>query len=222
MTQFVIWSTKMTTQTAKLDLRKQYKHLYQPGAKKVEVVDVPAFQFAMVDGKIEAGHMPGISPVFQAAVEALYGISYTLKFNSKLSRENPIDYTVMALEGLWWVEEGVFDITRPGEWCWTAMILQPDHITPEMFRQGLAQLRKKKDSPTLDLLRFETFHEGLSLQIMHVGPYAEEPATVEKIHAFTRENGYRLRGRHHEIYLGDPRRSDPAKLKTVLRQPVSR
>ena len=211
----------MTKLMTKLDLRKQYKHLYQPGAKKVEVVEVPAFQFAMVDGQIEAGNSPGISPGFQQAVEALYGIAYTLKFNSKLSKENPLDYTVMALEALWWVEGGEFDISRPESWRWTAMILQPDHITPEMFQQGLAQLRKKKDGPALDLLRFETFHEGLSVQIMHVGPYAEEPATIKKLHAFARENGYRLRGVHHEIYLGDPRRSNPAKLKTVLRQPVN-
>jgi hypothetical protein len=89
-----------------------------------------------------------------------------------------------------------------------------------MFQQGLAHLRKKKDSPALDLLRLVTFHEGLSMQIMHVGPYAEEPATIEKMRAFARENGYHLRGKHHEIYLGDPRRSEPAKLKTALRQPV--
>jgi hypothetical protein len=165
--------------------------------------------------------MPGTSPAFQAAVEALYGLSYTLKFNSKLNQENPLDYTVMPLEGLWWVEDGEFDITRPGTWRWTAMILQPDHITSQTFQQGLAQLRKKKDSPALDLLRLETFQEGLSVQIMHVGPYAQEPATIEKMRAFASENGYRLRGKHHEIYLGDPHRSDPAKLKTVLRQPVS-
>jgi hypothetical protein len=211
----------MIAQMTKLDLRKQYKHLYQPGSKKVEVVDVPAFQFAMIDGQIEPGHSPGSSPAFQAALEALYGISYTLKFRSKQDIENPLDYTVMPLEGLWWVEGSEFDITRHEGWRWIAMILQPDHITPEMFRQGLAQLRQKKGSPALDLLRLDTFHEGLSLQIMHVGPYAEEPATIEKLHVFARENGYRLRGKHHEIYLGDPRRADPAKLKTMLRQPVS-
>jgi hypothetical protein len=205
----------------KLDLRKTFKHLYQPSAKKVEVVEVPPFKFAMIDGQIEAGQSPGSSPAFQQAMEALYGISYTLKFMSKLRKDNPIDYTVMALEGLWWVEGGEFDITRPEGWRWTAMMLQPDHISQDTFQEALAQLRKKKPSPALDKVRFETFHEGLCMQIMHIGPYADEPRSIEKMDAFARENGYTLRGKHHEIYLGDPRRARPEKLKTVLRHPIS-
>jgi hypothetical protein len=102
------------------------------------------------------------------------------------------------------------------------MIVQPDHIREDMYQDALAQLRKKKPSPALDKLRFETFHEGLSMQIMHIGPYAEEPATIAKMNAFAQENGYALRGKHHEIYLGDPRRTDPARLKTVLRHPIER
>jgi hypothetical protein len=206
----------------KLDLRRTYKHLYQPSAKQVEVVEVPPLQFAMIDGEIEAGSGPGDSPSFQQALEALYGISYTLKFASKLRPENPIDYTVMGLEGLWWVEEGEFDIANPSNWHWTAMILQPEAITAAMFQEALAQLRKKKPSPALDKLRLEWFHEGLCLQIMHLGPYAEEPATVARIDAYAEANGYLLHGKHHEIYVGDPRRADPSKLKTVLRHPVKR
>ncbi len=204
----------------KLDLRKQYKHLYQPSAKKVELVEVPAFQFAMIDGEIEPGHGPGNSPAFKQALEALYGISYTLKFTSKLRKEDPIDYTVMALEGLWWVEVGSFDIRKPDNWRWTVMIMQPDHINADMFQDGLEQLRKKKPNPAIDKLRLETFNEGLSIQIMHIGPYSDEPATIDKMDAFAEEHGYRMRGKHHEIYLGDPLRADPAKLKTVLRHPV--
>jgi len=204
----------------KLDLRKELKYLYMPSAKKVELVEVPPLQFAMIDGEIETGQAPGTSPAFQEALGALYGISYILKFLSKLRPENPIDYSVMALEGLWWVEGGEFEISRPEGWRWTAMILQPSHITDEMFGEALAQLREKRPGSTLDRLRLETFHEGLSMQILHVGPYAEEPATLARMEAFARENGYRRRGKHHEIYLGDPRRADPAKLKTVLRQPV--
>lgn len=204
----------------KLDLRKQYKHLYQPSAKKVELVEVPAFQFAMIDGEIEPGHGPGNSPAFKQALEALYGISYTLKFTSKLRKEDPIDYTVMALEGLWWVEVGSFDIRKPDNWRWTVMIMQPDHINADMFQDGLEQLRKKKPNPAIDRLRLETFNEGLSIQIMHIGPYSDEPATIDKMDAFAEEHGYRMRGKHHEIYLGDPLRADPAKLKTVLRHPV--
>lgn len=206
----------------KIDLRKQYKTLYQPSAKKVEVVEVLSFQFAMIDGEIEAGHRPGNSPAFQQALEALYGISYTLKFTSKLRKVDPIDYTVMALEALWWVEGGVFDISKPDNWCWTAMIMQPDHISMDMFQDGLGQLRKKKPNQAIDELRLETFHEGLCIQIMHIGPYADEPRTIASMEVFARQNGYRLRGKHHEIYLGDPRRADPAKLKTVLRHPVER
>lgn len=204
----------------KLDLRKEYRHLYRPSASKVELVEVPALQFAMIDGEIEPGVLPGDSPAFQQAVEALYGISYTLKFASKRRPVDAIDYPVMALEGLWWVEDGEFDITRPADWQWTAMILQPDHITGAMFRQALAQLHEKKPELPLDKLRLETFHEGLSIQIMHIGPYAEEPRTIAKMDHFARENGYVHRGKHHEIYVGDPRRAAPEKLKTVLRQPV--
>jgi hypothetical protein len=204
----------------KLDLRKTLKHLYRPSAKRVEVVEVPPFQFAMIDGAIELGHSPDTSPSFQQALESLYGISYTLKFMSKLRKENPIDYTVMALEGLWWVEDGEFDITHPEGWHWTAMILQPDHITAEMYQDAREQLHSKKPDLPLDQLRFETFYEGLCMQIMHIGPYGEEPATIAKMDAFARENGYALRGKHHEIYLGDPRRAKPENLKTVLRHPI--
>jgi hypothetical protein len=207
---------------SKLDLRKQLKYLYAPSAKKIEVVDVPRFQFAMVDGQIEPGRGPEDSPAFQEALEALYGISYTLKFASKLRKEDPLDYTVMALEGLWWVEGGEFDITRPEGWRWTLMIMQPDHITVEMYEDALRQLRQKKgERPGFSRLRFESFQEGLCMQTMHVGPYAEEPATIARMHAFAQENGYRLRGKHHEIYLGDPRRASPEKMKTVLRHPIA-
>ena len=206
----------------KIDLRKELKRFYQPSAKQVAVVDVPAFQFAMIDGEIEAGVLPGDSPAFQQAVEALYGIAYTLKFASKLRKIDPIDYTVMGLEGLWWVEDGEFNINDATGWRWTAMILQPDHITLEMYQEALAQLRIKRPNPALDLLRLERFHEGLCMQIMHIGPYATEPAPIARMEAFAQENGYRKHGKHHEIYLGDPRRSDPAKLKTVLRQPIER
>jgi len=207
---------------SKLDLRKELKHLYAPSAKKVEVVDVPRFEFAMVDGQIEPGRGPEDSPAFQEALEALYGISYTLKFASKLRKEDPLDYTVMALEGLWWVEGGEFDITHPEGWRWTLMIMQPDHITPGMYEDALRQLRQKKgERPGFSRLRFEGFQEGLCVQTMHVGPYAEEPATIARMHAFAQENGYRLCGKHHEIYLGDPRRASPEKMKTVLRHPIA-
>lgn len=205
----------------KLDIKKKYKHLYLPSAKMVEVVDVLPFNFVMVDGQIEKGASPETSESYMDAIGALYGLAYTLKFTSKLRATNPIDFTVMALEGLWWSASGEFDSEKKGDWKWTMMIMQPDHITVEMFRQAREDFRKKKgDSQALSAARFERFHEGSSVQIMHIGPYSEEPATIEKMHAFAQENGYELRGKHHEIYIGDPRRSKPENLKTVLRHPV--
>ncbi len=207
-----------------LDLRKQWKHLYNPSARKVELVQVPRFQFAILDGEIEAGHGPSNSPDFQAAVEALYGIAYTLKFMLKLRKEDPLDYPVMALEGLWGTadfDRAAFDITQPSGWQYTVLIMQPEVISPEIFQEGLAQLRKKRgDQPAIARLRLERFEEGLSIQTMHLGPYAAEMETVAKMDAFAEANGYVLHGRHHEIYLGDPRKAAPEKLKTVLRHPV--
>jgi hypothetical protein len=218
----------------KLDLRKQYRDLYQPSAKAPVLVEVPKLLFLSVDGRIRKGERPGDSPAFQQAIQALYGASYTLKFMSKQRKARPIDYPVMPLEGLWWVEDGTFDITKPGNWRWRAMIMQPDHITPELLEEAVEKVRQKRPGPGLDLLQLKPFEEGLSVQVMHVGPYATEPATVERMRAFAQAQGLverfdrvKRRGQvdvftHHEIYLGDPRRTAPAKLKTVLRHPVQR
>jgi hypothetical protein len=204
----------------KLDLHKQLKHLYAPGAGKVERLVVPALQFAMIDGVIERGQGPSTSASFQEAVQALYGIAYTLKFASRLRPTNPIDYPVMPLEGLWWSGKGDFAFDPGKAWRWTAMILQPDHITRAMFARAVEQLAEKRDSPALRKLRLERFREGACLQVLHVGPYADEPRTIERMRAFAEENGLAYCGKHHEIYLGDPRRARPEKLRTILRQPV--
>lgn len=206
----------------KLDLRKSLNYLYAPSAKKMEVVNVPNFNFIKVDGQILPGELIEVSSSFQDAMTAIYGLAFTLKFMSKLRKQNPIDYSVMAVEGLWWLESGKFKIDPTESWYFTLMMLQPDHITMEMYLEALGQLKKKKDSPILSRVRFEPFHEGLSIQIMHIGPYAEEPATIARMKSFAEENGYRYRGLHHEIYLGDPRRAKPEKLRTILRQPVER
>lgn len=211
-----------------IDLKREFKPLYQPSAKKVEIVEVPRLQFAMIDGAIEKGSEPGKSPMFAEATQALYSISYTLKFMLKKRKTNPIDYPVMALEGLWWVEDGMFDITIKDNWFYTLMIMQPDVITQEIFAEGLEQVRKKKgDGDMLSKLRLADFEEGACVQTMHMGPYATEPATIDRMKAFAQEHGYQDRvgragGKHHEIYLGDPRKADPAKLKTVLRHPVAK
>ena len=207
----------------KLGLKKDLKYLYLPSAKKIEIVKVPAMNFAMIDGAIEKGLGPGTSPLFQENMTALYGIAYTLKFMLKQRKVDPVDYPVMALEGLWWVEGVEFDITQPGGWKYTVMIMQPDHINPEIFQEALGQLRKKRgDKPAFSRLRLESFQEGLCIQVMHIGPYSEEMTTIARMDAFAQENGYLLHGKHHEIYMGDPRRSAPEKLKTILRHPVIR
>ncbi len=152
--------------------------------------------FIMIDGAIEPDKTPGTSPLFAEDMQALYGAAYTLKFAAKLRKQDPLDYPVMALEGLWWVEDGTFDIQKPGNWKYTVMIMQPDQITLDMFSDALAQLRRKKgDLPAYARLRLESFLEGLSVQTMHIGPYATEPATVERMQAFMQANGFQDYGR---------------------------
>jgi hypothetical protein len=208
-----------------LDLRKQYKYLYQPSAKKIETVQVPYLQFAMIDGAIEKGSEPGRSSSFAEATQAMYSMAYTLKFMLKKRKTDPIDYPVMALEGLWWVEDGMFDITVKDNWFYTLMILQPEVITAEIFEEARAQVRGKRgESASLSRVRLGMFEEGLCVQTMHIGPYATEPATVERMREFMQANGLRdnvgPNGKHHEIYMSDPRRVAPEKMKTVLRHPV--
>lgn len=199
----------------KMDLKKELKHLYSPSAKQVAVVDVPEMNFLMIDGEGD----PNTAPAYQNAVEALFAVSYTLKFMVKKD-ENQIDYTVMPLEGLWWVDDMTqFSLKNKDAWKWTAMIMQPEFVTRELVSEAVNQVEKKKGLQSGADLRFEPFREGKAAQIMYFGPYSEEASTIERIHRFIREQGNRLRGRHHEIYLSDPRRTAPEKLRTVIRQP---
>lgn len=200
----------------KRDLRKEMKTLYAPTSKEFTIVDVPKMSYVMVDGH---GN-PNTSQSYKHAVEALYSVSYTLKFASKKLGK---DYVVMPLEGLWYADDpSVFTTRAKDEWSWTMMIMQPDWITSQMVSEAIEAVKKKgKDVPALPLLRFESFEEGRSVQIMHIGSYDEETPTLHKLHTeFMPAHGLTFNGNHHEIYLGDPRKSDPAKLKTILRQPV--
>lgn len=200
---------------AKLDLKKQYRELYLPSAKECSVVDVPELQFLMIDGHGD----PNTSDEYREALEALYAMSYTLKFLSK--QKEDIDYVVMALEGLWWTDDMAdFSEDDKSAWSWTSMIMQPSHLAADHVEAAVEQVRSKKNPPALDKVRFEPFREGLSVQIMHIGPYAEEAPTIARLHRFAGDNGYQLRDKHHEIYLSDPRRAAPEKLRTVIRQPV--
>jgi hypothetical protein len=200
----------------KLDLRKQLKHLYNPSKRDFQLIDIPAMNFVMIDGQGD----PNTSESFQTASQALYSVSYTLKFEFK--KNQGVDYPVMPLEGLWWADDmEVFRMERRSDWKWTLMIMQPDVVKRSHFKTALQQAAKK-DIPALADLRFERFREGLSAQIMYLGAYADEGPTISRMHAFIEESGCKPEGKHHEIYLGDPRRSAPEKLKTVLRQPVKR
>ena len=204
----------------KLDLRKQLKHLYQPPSKKVVEVDVPAMSFLMLDGKGD----PNSAAAFQEAIGALYGMAYTLKFASKKAG---LDYPVMPLEALWWMERAGETVgfnfeADKGSFLWTMMIMLPDQVAAADVESAREELRRKRNPESLDRVRFERFEEGLSAQVMHIGPYDAELPTIERLHRFIAEQGCEPRGKHHEIYMGDPRRTAPEKLRTVLRQPMAR
>jgi hypothetical protein len=200
----------------KLDLKKKWKHLYQSSQKEVTFVVVPPLTYLMVDGEGD----PNTSTAFQQAVEVLYSLSYTLKFSFKKSPE-PVDYGVMPLEGLWWANDPrVFHSRDKSTWKWTAMILQPDFIGRKEVDAAFDEVRRKKNPKALDRVRLETLTEGPSAQILYVGPFADEGPTIQRIHDFIHAAGKELRGKHHEIYLSDLRRTAPEKLKTIIRQPM--
>jgi hypothetical protein len=201
----------------KTDFKKTLKHLYIPPRRFV-TVDVPEMQFLMVDGHGD----PNTTQDYKDAVEALYAVAYKTKFRSK--KDLGKDYTVPPLEGLWWAEDMETFITRDkSQWDWTMMIMTPDWISAEIFADAVEQVRKAKDPAALDKVRLERYHEGLSVQIMHIGSYDDEGPVLSQMHSdFIPNNGYVENGKHHEIYLSDPRRVAPEKLKTVLRQPIKK
>lgn len=198
-----------------IDFKKELKHLYKPSAKEVIQVDIPNMNYLMADGEGD----PNTSKEFSDAVEALFSVSYTVKFKIKKG-ELAIDYGVMPLEGLWWADDmSKFSIEDKSNWKWTLMIMQPDFVTHEMIEASISEVRKKKNPAAISKIRFESFSEGRCAQILHVGPFSEERATIEKIHAFINSRS-KLIGKHHEIYLSDIRKADPKKWKTVIRQPM--
>ena len=204
----------MTT-PKKIDLRKELKHLYRPRAKEVVEVEVPEMRFLMVDGEGD----PNTAEAFGEAVEALFSVSYALKFAVK--KEEDVNYRVMPLEGLWWTEEGETDLEEiqadKSAWKWTLLILQPEWVTEERFEWALASVGRKKALTALSRIRFEYFREGRAAQVMHEGPFSEERPTIEWVDRFIGERGGKMRGKHHEIYLNDFRRTAPERLKTIIR-----
>jgi hypothetical protein len=197
-----------------IDLKRTLKPFYTASATKPAFVDIPPLSCLMVDG---TGDPNG--PAFREAVETLYGVAYTLKFTFK--KEKAVDYPVMALEGLWCAEDFADFLNGKREnWQWTAFIVVPDVVTKKDVKVAVEAVQKKGKLAPIPEVRLETLKEGRAAQIMHVGPYSTERATIERLHRFVENEGYTLRGKHHEIYLGDPRRSAPEKLKTILRHPV--
>jgi hypothetical protein len=197
----------------KIDFRRALKH-YQ-GTRAIEVIDVPAMQFVMVDG---AGN-PNTAQAYKTAIEWLYSTSYALKFAAKASLGR--DYVVPPLEGLWWADEPEdFVARRKDNWRWTMMIMAPDFITHAMFSEAVSKAAKKLGEAP-DTLRLERYDEGRCLQVLHVGSYDDEGPILAQLHGVEMpQRGLAFNGHHHEIYLSDARRTAPSKLKTILRQPV--
>jgi hypothetical protein len=201
-----------------VDLVKQHRALYNPSYKHPAILDVPERSFLAVDGRGAPE-----SDVYADALQALYGTAYTLKFAVR-NKDAERDFKVAPLEGLWWG-----DAERPSladlqgdrdSWNWRMMIAVPDDVTEDEAAAAFeAAARKHRPASPVEV-RFERFTEGLAAQLMHIGPYSEEGPTIERLHAWVAEQGYVLRDRHHEVYLGDPRRTAPERLKTVIRHPV--
>lgn len=202
----------------KIDFKKNMES-YRAKAGKFQIIEVPQLQYLMVDGHGD----PNTSPEYTRALEALYPVAYKLKFASK--KELGRDYVVPPLEGLWWVSDmGAFTVARDkSKWDWTMMIMVPDWISREFFDAVLASIPAKDQPVRLGDVRLETLDEGLSVQTLHIGPYDDEAAVLAQMHGeFIPANDLQMTGKHHEIYLSDPRRNVPEKLRTILRQPVQR
>lgn len=213
----------------KLDYKKEFKDLYMP-KNKPSIIEVPPMNFIMIDGK---GNPNEIDGEYQCAVELLYALSYAIKM-SKMGIYKPkgyFEYVVPPLEGLWWINDCKLDFTNKDEFNWTSMIRQPEFVTNEVFQWACSEVLKKK--PHLDVSKayFKTLNEGLCVQMMHIGSYDDEPKTIAQIENFIESNNLKnaisalqsdgtIR-RHHEIYLSDPRKTKPEKVKTIIRHPIT-
>jgi len=200
----------------KLDLRKELKQFYS-AKKKPQLIDVTPGKFLTYHGKGAPG-----GEAYQEALQALYGAAYKIKFKCKAEDH---DFTVMALEGLWWWDDRtaftLADAPPRETWNWISMIRMPDYVSVDLL-EALKPSIKEKRGDSVDLVKLEEFHEGLSAQIMYRGPFSEEQPTVDLLHSFIEEQGFKLRGHHHEIYLSDFRRSKPENLKTIIRHPIEK
>jgi hypothetical protein len=198
------------------DVKRELRGLYSAAEGRFELVDVPAMGFLMADGHGD----PNTAPEYPDVVTALYTTAYAVR--ALVKAELGRTHTVGPLEGLWSAEDlQAFRARDKAAWDWTLMIVQPDWVTPELVAAALDRVGRTKDLRAVAEVRFQPFHEGRSVQTLHVGPYDQEGPTIARMHGeFIPARGLALRGRHHEIYLSDPRRTDPSRLRTILRQPV--
>jgi hypothetical protein len=203
-----------------IDFKKEQKELYQPKTTP-SIVDVPEMVFIAVDGKGD----PNTSEEYANAVEVLYGLSYGIKMSNK----SILEYVVPPLEGLWDVDDDTFKgggatIIDKSKFEWISLIRQPNFVTDEVFEIAKAALAKKKPNLNTSKANLIRITEGLCVQVMHIGSYDEEPATIATMDKYAIDNGYAIdisgTRRHHEIYLSDPRKTAPEKLKTVIRHPI--
>jgi hypothetical protein len=201
----------------RVDLRRELSGLYS-AAREPAFVDVPELSFLMIDGHGD----PNTAPAYAGAVRALYSVAYTIRFALKKGPD-AVDAPVMPLEGLWWTPDmATFTTDDKAQWNWTLMIVVPGQVTAAVVDDARSAAARKHPLAPLAEVRLERFAEGRCAQILHVGPYRAEGPTVAALHAFIAEHGGTLTGRHHEIYLGDPRRAAPEKLRTIVRQPIER
>ncbi len=200
----------------KLDLKHELRSLYSAPRKPV-LIDVPELSFLVVHGRGD----PNTTPDYQDAIQVLYSVAYTLKFQLKGS-PGGFDYPVMPLESLWWTPDSAnFDAEHRALWYWTAMIMQPDVVTEDLIAGAVDTAKQKRPLNAADKLALEHLCEGRAAQVMHIGPYSAEGPTIAMLHAFIDEQGLKPTGKHHEIYLGDPRRAKLERLRTIVRQPVA-
>ena len=199
----------------KVDFKRELRELYS-AKRDATFVAVPELQFAMVDGHGD----PNEAPEYAEAVQALFSVSYTARFALKRAPDG-LDYGVMPLEGLWWAQDmSAFTTGDKSSWDWTMMIMQPAQVTRRSSRTPAPPPSRKKPLPAIERLRLEPFSEGRSAQLLHVGPYATEGPTIQRLHTFIADQGCEPVGKHHEIYLNDPSRMAPEKLRTIIRQPA--
>jgi hypothetical protein len=207
----------MPAQKKKVDLKKEFKEFYLP-SKEIHIIDIPKMNFFMVDG---SGN-PNNNPIFQDAVGTLYACAYSLKMDYKKKPKGK-DYVVPPLEGLWFADDmSVFSGGEKDQWKWTLMIRIPDFVPDSEIKKAIERVKEKKreKAPMIDELRVEEYSEGTTVQVLYIGPYADEHDTIMAMHEFGKKAGYKLEGMHHEIYLSDLRRTAPEKLKTIIRQPI--